>query len=103
MGLVAEFIVEPFVPGNPGAHVTAALDAARDCGAALEFGPFGTLLRAADDDGVLRAIDAAVRAAVAGGASRVSFQVFRNEESSDAPTGDVATSAMSPDAPAATA
>lgn len=76
MPLVAEFIVEPFVPGAPGPHVTAALDAARAAGATLEMGPFGTIVRG-DDDTVLLAVDAAVRAATAGGATRVSVQVAR--------------------------
>ena len=75
VGLVAEFIVEPFVPGEPGPHVISALDAARDAGAVLEFGPFGTLVRAETEAQVLAAVDAAIRAAVAGGATRVSVQI----------------------------
>ena len=75
MGLVAEFIVEPFVLGTPGPHVISALDAARAVGATLEFGPFGTLLRGESDAVVLTALDAAIRAAIAGGASRVSVQI----------------------------
>ena len=75
MGLIAEFIVEPFVLGDPGPHVISALDAARDAGASLEFGPFGTLVRGDDDSVVLDAVDAAIRAAIAGGATRVSVQI----------------------------
>ena len=75
VGLIAEFIVEPFVLGSPGPHVISALEAARAVGASLEFGPFGTLVRADTDAKVLDAVDAAIRAAMAGGATRVSVQI----------------------------
>jgi uncharacterized protein YqgV (UPF0045/DUF77 family) len=72
--LRVEFTIEPFVPGAPGAHVLAANDAAAAHGLAVEFGPFGSSGEGPDDV-VLGAIDAAVRAAVAAGATRVSVQV----------------------------
>jgi uncharacterized protein YqgV (UPF0045/DUF77 family) len=75
MTVHAEFTVEPFNPGEPGPHVTAAFSAAEACGASLEVGPFGTLLRGATDEVVFAAVDAAVRAAVNAGATRVSFQL----------------------------
>lgn len=75
MALVAEFIVEPFVPGTPGPHVTDALAAATATGATLDIGPFGTLVRAEHDGIVLDAVDAALRAALAAGATRVSVQI----------------------------
>ncbi len=75
MTVRAEFTVEPFNPGDPGAHVTAAFEAAEDCGATLEVGPFGTLLQGDNDEVVFSAMNAAVRAAVTAGATRVSFQV----------------------------
>lgn len=71
----AEFTVEPFVPGDPGPHVTAAIDAARATGAAVEVGPFATAVSDADQERVLAAVDAALRAALRNGASRVSVQV----------------------------
>jgi uncharacterized protein YqgV (UPF0045/DUF77 family) len=77
MGLVAEFTVEPFVPGEPGHHVTAAIEAARSEGATIDIGPFATLI-SGDDGRVLDALDAAVRAALAAGATRVSSQVMRD-------------------------
>jgi uncharacterized protein YqgV (UPF0045/DUF77 family) len=77
MALIGELLVEPFVPGDPGAHVRAAWDAAAAVGASLEVGPFGTIVRAAEDALVLDALDAAVRAAVASGATRVSTQILR--------------------------
>ena len=79
--LVAEFTVEPFVEGEPGPHVRAALAAAEDVaartGLRVEFGPFGTSI-AGTDAAVLDAVDAVVRAAVGAGATRVSLQLARN-------------------------
>lgn len=75
MALTAEFTVEPFVPGAPGPHVLVAIDSARAAGAHVEVGPFGTVLTADDDTTVLAALDAAVRAAVAAGASVVNVHV----------------------------
>ena len=79
--LVAEFTVEPFVDGEPGPHVRAALAAAEDAaartGLRVEFGPFGTSI-AGPDAAVLDALDAVVRSAVAAGATRVSLQLARN-------------------------
>lgn len=75
MSLTAEFTVEPFTPGDPGPHVRAAFLAAEAHGATLEVGPFGTILRGASDDVVFDALHAAIRAAIAAGATRVSSQV----------------------------
>jgi uncharacterized protein YqgV (UPF0045/DUF77 family) len=74
--LNVEFTVEPFVEGEPGPHVRAAVDAARRSGLAVDVGPFGTTV-SGDDDSVLRAVDAVVRAAVGAVATRVSLQVTR--------------------------
>jgi uncharacterized protein YqgV (UPF0045/DUF77 family) len=80
VALVVEFTVEPFVDGEPGPHVRAALAAARDAadrdGLSVEFGPFGTAV-AGEDTAVLDAVDAVVRSAVAAGATRVSLQLAR--------------------------
>jgi uncharacterized protein YqgV (UPF0045/DUF77 family) len=75
MSLTAEFTVEPFNPGDPGPHVRAAFEAAEAVGATLEVGPFGTILRGATSEVVFRALDAALRAAIAAGATRVSSQL----------------------------
>lgn len=77
MAVIGEVLVEPFVPGAPGAHVVAAWEAAKAAGATLEVGPFGTVVRAATGARVLDALDAAVRAAIAHGATRVSTQIVR--------------------------
>ncbi len=70
----AEFTVEPFVDGNPGPHVAAAIDAAGAHGAEVTVGPFGTEL-SGDEDAVLAGLDAAMRAAMASGATRVTVQL----------------------------
>ena len=79
VAIIGEILVEPFVPGNPGTHVRAAWQAAETAGATLEVGPFGTVVRAATPDAVFRSLDAALRAAVEHGATRVSTQVVQDE------------------------
>jgi uncharacterized protein YqgV (UPF0045/DUF77 family) len=74
--LVVEFTVEPFVEGDPGPHVRAAVEAAEAEGLAVDFGPFGSTVRG-EEEAVLAAVDRLVRAAVAAGATRVSLQVAR--------------------------
>jgi uncharacterized protein YqgV (UPF0045/DUF77 family) len=76
MALRIEFTVEPFKDGEPGPHVRAAVDAAHAVGLAVDFGPFGSSVEG-DDDRVLEAADAVVRAAIGAGASRVSLQITR--------------------------
>lgn len=76
MSLRVEFTVEPFVPGAPGPHVLAAVDAAAAHGLTIEFGPFGSSGEG-DEAVVLPAVDAAIRAALEAGATRVSVQVSR--------------------------
>ena len=70
----AEFTVEPFVDGNPGPHVTAAIDAATATGATVSVGPFGSEIEG-DTAVVLEAVDAMMRAAMAAGATRVTIQL----------------------------
>ncbi len=74
-GLRVEFTVEPFVHGAPGPHVLAAVDAAAAHGLAVEFGPFGS--SGEGDDDQVPAVEAAIRAAIDAGATRVSVQVSR--------------------------
>ncbi len=71
-----EFTVEPFVEGQPGPHVTAAVAAATAAGATVDFGPFGTTCRAADDEmpGIVAGI---TRAAFANGATHVTLHISR--------------------------
>lgn len=69
-----EFTVEPFVEGQPGPHVTAAIAAAEALGATVEFGPFGTGCNAA---GPLtpEIVAAVTRAALDNGASHITITV----------------------------
>lgn len=74
--LKVEFTVEPFVPGDPGPHVQAAVEAVRHNDIDPDIGPFGTSFevseRAADE-----VIGHIVRAAFQQGAQRLSLQVER--------------------------
>ena len=79
MALTVEFTVEPFVAGEPGPHVRAAIQAAERSGLAVDVGPFGTSM-SGDDARVLDAVDAVVRAAVSAGATRVSLQLVRDAQ-----------------------
>ncbi|HET6773532.1 MAG TPA: thiamine-binding protein [Acidimicrobiales bacterium] len=76
MTLVVEFTIEPFVGGEPGPHVQAAVEAAGRSGLDVDFGPFGTTV-SGEDGAVLGAVDAILRAAIAAGATRVSLQLAR--------------------------
>lgn len=72
--LRVEFTVEPFREGQPGPHVSAAVDAFENAGLAVDFGPFGSTVQG-DDDVVLGAVALMIEAAVSAGASRVAIQV----------------------------
>jgi uncharacterized protein YqgV (UPF0045/DUF77 family) len=76
VSLVVEFTIEPFVEGEPGPPVRAAVEAAQQSGLVVDFGPFGTTV-SGDDGAVLDAIDGILRAATAAGATRVSLQLAR--------------------------
>ena len=56
LSLVVEFTIEPFVEGEPGPHVRAAVEAAEQSGVTVDFGPFGTTV-SGDDNTVLTAVD----------------------------------------------
>ena len=79
VSLSVEFTVEPFVDGEPGPHVQAAVDAAQASGLATMFGPFGTTMSGEDDDAVLSAIDGVVRAALRAGATRLAVQIEHHD------------------------
>jgi uncharacterized protein YqgV (UPF0045/DUF77 family) len=78
MRLVAEFTTEPFdVEGQPPAHATQALEAAREAGLESDFGPLGTTVRG-EDEVLLPAVGRVLEAAFANGASQVTLQVRRD-------------------------
>ncbi len=70
----AEFTVEPFVDGNPGPHVLAAVDAVRVSGLDPQIGPFATVVEG-DAVHVTDALLAMLTAARRTGATRVSVQI----------------------------
>lgn len=72
--LRVEFTVEPFIEGQPGPHVLAAVSAVRALGFAVEFGPFASEFTG-EDVLVATAIESLIREAYAHGASRVSVHV----------------------------
>jgi uncharacterized protein YqgV (UPF0045/DUF77 family) len=74
--LEVEFTVEPFVEGQPGPHVTAAVDAATAAGAEVEFGPFGSTCQV-DEDQMPDVVAAITRAAFDHGATHVALHVAR--------------------------
>lgn len=75
--LKAEFTVEPFEDGAPGPHVVTAISAVRDSGLEPNVGPFATAVDG-DPAAVTRAVQAAMEAAFAHGATRVSVTVERD-------------------------
>lgn len=77
--VTVEFTIEPFVEGAPGPHVTAAVTAVEKLGATVEFGPFGTTLRAATRDAG-HIVAALLDAAYANGATHVSIHVGPEDE-----------------------
>ena len=77
MEVVAEFTIEPFVDGDPGAHVTAALDAVRAAGLEPAIGPFGSSVTG-EVSAVSAAIARMLEAATEAGATRVSVQITRH-------------------------
>jgi len=74
MDVTAEFTIEPFVEGTPGAHVIAALDAVRDAGLEPVIGPFGSSVTG-EIGAVSAAVGQLIEAATAAGATTVSVQV----------------------------
>jgi uncharacterized protein YqgV (UPF0045/DUF77 family) len=71
-----EFTVEPFVDGEPGAHVLAAWQAVEARGAELSPGPFSSEVTVAAEQ-LDVVVGDLVRAAFAHGADRVSVQLER--------------------------
>jgi len=69
-----EFTIEPFVEGNPGPHVRAAIAAVESLGAAVEFGPFGSTCQAPAEK-MPDLVAAVVKEAFANGATHVSLHV----------------------------
>jgi uncharacterized protein YqgV (UPF0045/DUF77 family) len=71
-----EFTIEPFVEGQPGPHVTAAIEAVAARGIEVEIGPFGSSCLL-DDSRVGEIVGILTTAAVGNGATHVSLNVER--------------------------
>lgn len=69
-----EFTIEPFVEGQPGPHVTAAIAAAEAAGAVVDVGPFGSSCTI-DSGDVGAVVGSVTAAALANGATHVSIHV----------------------------
>ena len=69
-----EFTIEPFREADPGPHVTAAIAAARDLGATVDVGPFGTACTI-EAERSAEVVAAVVRAAFANGADHVNVDI----------------------------
>jgi uncharacterized protein YqgV (UPF0045/DUF77 family) len=74
-----EFTIEPFVEGQPGPHVTAAIDAVSALGHDVEVGPFGSGC-VVESSMTADVVAAVVRAAVANGADHVNIDVQQVDE-----------------------
>jgi uncharacterized protein YqgV (UPF0045/DUF77 family) len=73
--LKAEFTTEPFRgEGEPPDHAVRAREAASEAGLTVDFGPLGTTA-SGDADAVLDALPDIARAALDGGATRLTLQV----------------------------
>lgn len=70
----AEFTVEPFIEGDPGPHVAAAIAAAEAAGLTPDVGPFGTSIEG-DVETVLGAVRRVIDDGIDSGATRVSIQL----------------------------
>lgn len=80
--LHVEFLIEPFVEGQPGRHVTAAIDAAESLGAVVDVGPFGSSCDV-DEHRLPDVLAAVGREAFAHGATHVNLQVSRLDAGAD--------------------
>lgn len=76
--IYVEFTIEPFIEGEPGPHVTAAVRAVEALGFSVDFGPFGSTF-SAPEEAVSAAVAALMDAAYKNGATHVSVHAERPE------------------------
>lgn len=76
MNASVDFLVEPFIEGELGPHVKAAIDAFGDAGFTVDVGPFGNTVTG-DATRLASAVEVALLRSVEAGASRltVDFRV----------------------------
>ena len=78
--VAVEFLVEPFVEGRPGEHVTAAVDAFAQRGVDVDIGPFASVATG-DIDTIADAVRVLVINAMGSGATNINLQVARAQDS----------------------
>ena len=83
--MATEFLVEPFVEGQPGNHVTAAINAFTSRDLDVEFGAFASV-SSGSIDAIGSAIGAMVVDALGAGATKISVQVANDPESLSSPS-----------------
>lgn len=71
-----EFTIEPFVEGDPGVHVTAAVAAVEAHGITVDFGPFGSMF-SIDAETLPSVVADLLRVAYGNGATFVNISVSR--------------------------
>ena len=76
--LTVEFTIEPFVEGDPGVHVTAAVAAVEAHGIAVDFGPFRSHFSAEEETLPMIVADL-LKVAYSNGATFVNISVSRFE------------------------
>ncbi len=74
-----DFTIEPFIEGQPGAHVTEPIAALAALGITAEFGAFGSSCEATDDM-VPDVVATVLRSAFNNGASRVNVEVVGDSD-----------------------
>lgn len=72
--VAAEFLIEPFVEGEPGDHVTIGVEAFERRGLSVELGPFASVAEG-DIDAVADAVSDMVRSSLRAGATSVRVHV----------------------------
>lgn len=73
-GCTVEFVIEPFVEGEPGSYVLAGIQAMEARGLTVSMGPFGSTVTG-EVEGVSDAIGPMIASAVKDGAHRVLVEV----------------------------
>lgn len=79
-----EFTIEPFVEGQPGPHVRAAIAAVEAAGVEVDFGPFGSTCWAPPDQ-MPSVVATIVGEAFANGATHVSLHVASSADRPPSP------------------
>ena len=74
-----DFTIEPFVEGQPGAHVTEPIAALAALGVTTEFGAFGSSCEA-EHSMMPEVVATVLRSAFSNGATRVNIEVVGDSD-----------------------